>query len=363
MKYLNRTSLEFLFLFICVFLAPIGNDVVNAALININTASVEELDTLPGIGEVTANKIIEGRPYASTQDISRVDGIGEPGSSSYEKIINLITVGEQNSSESGGLDIPLISSPQPETSASAVEFKVLKLITSGNITGVVGQPMEFRAETNSDKLNVGWVFGDGSSANGQVVKHIYKYPGEYIAVASVSNSGKRITSRVSVKIVPNSLSITYSSADRVEIYNNGTSEINLHGRYLTTGEKSFSFPEDTIIKAGQRISFPSDVTRLTTAGSVRLVTADDLKDTARVDNTREQQQKISEIYDQILALQIKQMELKKSEGESIAIKDPKTQQLASASLSLADSTTSTTTISSGSKGGWFGTVKRFFGFK
>lgn len=38
-------------------------------LININTASRSELDTLPGIGSVTAEKIINGRPYGTIEDL------------------------------------------------------------------------------------------------------------------------------------------------------------------------------------------------------------------------------------------------------------------------------------------------------
>lgn len=37
--------------------------------ININTASAESLDTLPGIGPVTANKIIDNRPYLTINDL------------------------------------------------------------------------------------------------------------------------------------------------------------------------------------------------------------------------------------------------------------------------------------------------------
>lgn len=49
--------------------------------VNINTADVGELVSLDGIGESTANKIIEDRnvngPFASIEDIKRVSGIGD----------------------------------------------------------------------------------------------------------------------------------------------------------------------------------------------------------------------------------------------------------------------------------------------
>jgi len=37
--------------------------------INVNTATIPELDTLWGVGEATARKIIEGRPYQKTEDL------------------------------------------------------------------------------------------------------------------------------------------------------------------------------------------------------------------------------------------------------------------------------------------------------
>lgn len=45
--------------------------------INVNTAARDELMTLPGIGEVTANRIIESRPYTSLADLDEVEGVGE----------------------------------------------------------------------------------------------------------------------------------------------------------------------------------------------------------------------------------------------------------------------------------------------
>lgn len=60
----------------------IENDLNNKNnLININTASIQELDTLPGIGEATANKIVNYREekgkFNSIEEIKNVNGIGD----------------------------------------------------------------------------------------------------------------------------------------------------------------------------------------------------------------------------------------------------------------------------------------------
>ena len=45
--------------------------------INPNNAARDELMKLPGVGEVTANRIIEARPFSKLEDLDAVDGIGK----------------------------------------------------------------------------------------------------------------------------------------------------------------------------------------------------------------------------------------------------------------------------------------------
>lgn len=62
-------------------------------VVNINTATEQELTALPGVGEATAAAIVEererGGPFASPEDLMRVTGIGQK---KYERMRDLIVV-------------------------------------------------------------------------------------------------------------------------------------------------------------------------------------------------------------------------------------------------------------------------------
>lgn len=71
--------------------APASAGISSDGLVNINIASKEELKTLNGIGDVTADKIIEYRKsnrFRKKEDIKSVKGIGD---GIYEKIRDNIT--------------------------------------------------------------------------------------------------------------------------------------------------------------------------------------------------------------------------------------------------------------------------------
>lgn len=69
------------------------NTAKDSSKININTATLEELDKLPGVGEATANKIISHREengqFKTIEDIKNVNGIGDK---KFEKMKELICV-------------------------------------------------------------------------------------------------------------------------------------------------------------------------------------------------------------------------------------------------------------------------------
>lgn len=70
-----------------------GSAIAADGTVNINTASVAELETLPGVGPSTAEKIVSDReangPFSAPEDLMRVPGIGPK---KFEALSDLVSV-------------------------------------------------------------------------------------------------------------------------------------------------------------------------------------------------------------------------------------------------------------------------------
>ena len=65
-----------------------------AAKVNLNTASQQELEALPGVGEATAKKIIAARPYASVEELGPKAGVP---ASTVQKLKGKVTTSSASS--------------------------------------------------------------------------------------------------------------------------------------------------------------------------------------------------------------------------------------------------------------------------
>ncbi len=259
------------------------------ALVNINTADSSELQTLNGIGSSYAQRIIDYRtqngPFQKIEDIMNVSGIKD---SIFSKIKDYITVGSidspvttststptntdqttntnQNSSNNTTTQAGDVSVHYSSVPLSKVIPEIAYKVGAGRSRlGMVGTPIEFRGESNADfngYTNYKWSFGDGAIGYGHIVSHSYAYPGDYVVVLNAVSPAGQAISRTEVKIIPEDFVISDVSSKRIEIKNNSKYEVNLFGRAIQSEGKTFVFPEDTIIKAGQQISFPDSVTGL-----------------------------------------------------------------------------------------------------
>jgi len=256
-----RTALPIVTVALFAFAVPAYAD----HMLDINTATLEELDTLPGVGATIAQRIVDGRPYAAVEEISTVQGIGEPGSKTYEDIIPHITVGtsgtnqNQNSGQSnqgaatqeapvssgGGVFIEDTKEIRVHIDAASTVFVGADSAFAARVTGAVGVPIE--------NARVVWSFGNGDWREGQSVLYNFAFPGTYVVVADASSGGYSASDRVTITVIPAKVLVSDVTSEYVALTNRSGVEIDIGGWFLFGSGRQFQFPRNTIILDGETV--------------------------------------------------------------------------------------------------------------
>lgn len=191
-----------------------GSNLVAAELVNINTAALNELDSLPGIGPVKARAIIDYRalePFQAIEDIMKVSGIGQ---ATFENLKDLITVGEpgvmpapagDTASTTEKSATPLIISPLAE---EVNEDKKRNNLGDVLINEFVSDPADGEVEwlelynKTGEQIDLsGWRIEEGSGAKTKLDGSLEKFKVIEKPAGNLNNAGDLI--------------ILYDAADKI----------------------------------------------------------------------------------------------------------------------------------------------------
>jgi len=279
-NYFKITSFVFIFILGGIFYCETAQA---SDLININTARLEELDTLPGIGPSKAQAIIDYRtvtPFQVIEDIINVSGIGQI---TFDKIKDLIIVDEFIQEEGPVQNEPDGEEPAEESTSDSVTVPAPvnqppTAYAGTDITALINQEIIFdgslSSDPNNDTLTYFWNFGDGATDTEQISKHTYLYPGQYIVSLQVNDGEFSDLDIITINIYNKSIIISEFMPDPegkdqdgewIELFNQSSQIANLSNWQLDDqdgGSSPFIFPINSLIGPNQFLVLRRPITNI-----------------------------------------------------------------------------------------------------
>lgn len=171
-----------------------------------------------------------------------------------------------------GSSTPEINSSSPRSPAPSYFFPELHAYAGEDRTAAAGSLIEFSGQSAGDKkeplenAHYWWNFGDGDTAEGRVVSHIFAFPGVYAVGLHVTSGIYAVSDYLSVKVVPNQLvisDVTGGENGFFRVRNNGKEEVDIGGWIARDAdEKQFIIPWRTKVMAGSEVSLSNRLTGL-----------------------------------------------------------------------------------------------------